>query len=96
MRKVLSCLPDIDVEEHLRLLQRRPGGASAASSGTERAAPAAAVRTPQPPAAVLEEEYNRSTMRPPPQGTKLPEKSMQSEGGVIAAEAGADLPNTEN
>eukprot|EP00969_Alexandrium_andersonii_P335915 14847069-Alexandrium_andersonii.AAC.1 len=34
MREVLSGLPDIDVEEHLRLLQRRPGRTQVAPSGT--------------------------------------------------------------
>eukprot|EP00969_Alexandrium_andersonii_P347317 15356028-Alexandrium_andersonii.AAC.1 len=65
MREVLSNLPDIDVEEHLRLLQRRPMDAPTASAGASGAAPETTASTSQPPIAVFEEEYSQCGMCPP-------------------------------
>eukprot|EP00969_Alexandrium_andersonii_P012339 537983-Alexandrium_andersonii.AAC.1 len=72
MREVLRNAPGIDVEEHMRLLQRGPEGAPTGLATAGSGAPISTAEAVQPPVAVLEEDYAQVGMRPPPLHTDLP------------------------
>eukprot|EP00969_Alexandrium_andersonii_P291997 12905769-Alexandrium_andersonii.AAC.1 len=72
MREVLSNVPGVDVEEHMRLLQRWPGGAPEVSAPAGSGASAPTEEAAQPPVAELEESYAQVGTRPPPPSSNLP------------------------